>query len=91
MEQIGALEVNRRMLPQFQADVRIYHNVPGSREPTQQGYVLELREGITVIPQEMYTEVRLPILGLRAITRNDLKPIIDGKRRHITLKTEAWF
>jgi len=34
---------------------------------------------------------RLPILGLRALVRSNLKLIIDGKRREVTLKTSGWF
>ncbi len=34
---------------------------------------------------------RLPILGLRALVRNHLKLILDGKRRVVTLRTSGWF
>ena len=33
---------------------------------------------------------RLPLLGLRAILKNDLKLVIDGKRKHVSLRSPLW-
>jgi hypothetical protein len=52
---------------------------------------LEMREGVIVYPENAPNPARLPILGLRALVRNQLKLIIDGKRREVTLKTPGWF
>jgi hypothetical protein len=48
-------------------------------------------EGIVVYPEDVPNPARLPILGLRALVRSDLKLIIDGKRRAVALKTPGWF
>jgi hypothetical protein len=33
---------------------------------------------------------RLPLLGLRAILKNNLKRIIAGKRKHVSLRSPIW-
>jgi hypothetical protein len=43
------------------------------------------------MPDEAPGAPRLPLLGLRAISRSDLKLVIDGKRREVTLLTSGWF
>jgi len=53
--------------------------------------VFEMREGLIVYPDNAPNPARLPILGLRALVRNHLKLIIDGKRREVTLKTPGSF
>jgi hypothetical protein len=52
---------------------------------------LEMPEGLTVYPESAPNPARLPILGLRALVRNRLTLIINGKRRELTLKTPGWF
>jgi hypothetical protein len=51
---------------------------------------LRLKEGIGVYPDDD-NPARLPILGLRALVRNDLTLTIDGRRREVTLKSGGWF
>jgi hypothetical protein len=50
-----------------------------------------MHEGLILFPESAHNPARLPILGLRALVRNRLKLIIDGKRREVTLKTSGWF
>jgi hypothetical protein len=52
---------------------------------------LEMHEGLIVYPEDAPNPARLPILGLRALVRNRLTLVIDGKRREVTLKTSGWF
>jgi len=50
-------------------------------------FLMTLDEGISIVPEG---SIRLPLLGLRAIVRNNLRMVVGGKRRHVTLKT-GWF
>jgi hypothetical protein len=84
---IGHAAVNRQLLPPAKGDVWLYGNRRGTREPTGRKILLRMDEGITIYPDE--AAPRLPLLGLRAISRNDLRLIIDGKRREVTLK-KGW-
>ena len=43
------------------------------------------------MPHETPGVPRLPLLGLRPISRGGLKLVIDGKRREVTLRTPGWF
>jgi hypothetical protein len=43
-----------------------------------------------VFPEDLPNPARLPILGLRALVNSELRLIIDGKRREVTLKTSGW-
>ena len=89
LPRIGKVATNGREMPQFQADLWIHSNRPGTREPTSLSSQLKIDEGITVMPAGMSNAPRLPLLGLRAITRSGLKVTIDGKRRQVTLTSKA--
>jgi hypothetical protein len=70
----------------------LYYNEPGGvtvsgRSPIR----LAMAQGIAVSPEDLPNPARLPILGLRALVKNELKLIIDGKRCEVTLKTPTWF
>lgn len=91
MEQIGEVVVNRQTMPQYRSDLWIQRNQPGTRQPSEESHFLTLEEGITVIPEGMPGASRLPVLGLRAITKNRLRLLIDGDKRQVTLKTKGWF
>lgn len=90
LTRIGSVEVNRVLLPQYEADIWIHHNHRGTREPKGEASLLRMDEGITVVPEGTPGAPRLPLLGLRAITQNGLTLIIDGGRREVTLKTAGW-
>jgi hypothetical protein len=51
---------------------------------------LKLEEGIAIYPSEESNYPRIPTLGLRAILKNKLKLVIDGKRNHVSLRTSFW-
>ena len=91
LEQIGEVEVNRRRMPQYHAQLRLHRNRPGTRQPTPDSFPLVVDEGITVIPGDDSSAPRLPLLGLRSISRSRLKLIVDGNKREVTLKTSGWF
>ena len=47
-------------------------------------------DGIAIYPSDGSDYPRLPLLGLRAILKNNLKLIIDGKRKHASLRSPLW-
>jgi hypothetical protein len=51
--------------------------------------MLTLEEGIAIYPSDGSKYPRLPLLGLRAIIKNKLKLVIDGKRQQVSLRSPA--
>lgn len=88
---IGHSEVNRGLLPQVESAVWLHGNRRGTREPSEKKLLLRMDQGITLYPDGEPSTPRLPLLGLRAITRNGLILKIDGKSRQATLRTANWF
>ncbi len=78
------IRVAGSLVPIYRAGVWIH---PNSGKP----FKLELEDGIAVYPNDVTNPARLPILGLRAIARNDLKLIVESERKQVTLKTKWWF
>ncbi len=52
---------------------------------------LNLSEGIIIRPDEEVRRIRLPLLGLRALTDNELVTTIDGARLEVTIRTVSKF
>jgi len=46
--------------------------------------------GIAIYPDDGSNYPRLPLLGLRAIIKKNLKLVIDGKRKHASLSSPTW-
>ena len=57
-----------------------------SRE--QEPHPLKLQQGIAVYPDDIGP--RLPVLGLRALTQNQLHVAIDPERMRVNLRTPGW-
>ena len=89
MKRIGELEIGHQRVVQDAADVQLHRNVPGRAALQGDSYPLEMSQGISVF--EEGEAPRLPLIGLRTIVANKLRPVIDGDRRHATLKTKGWF
>jgi hypothetical protein len=84
--------IQKTEIPLAAAHVWVYCNEPGTNTPSDRAlFRLRTPEGIAIFPENVPNPARLPILGLRALVRTDLKLIIDGKRREVTLKTPGWF
>jgi hypothetical protein len=84
--------IQERKIPLAAANVWLYRNRPGTTAAADLPPIrLRTPEGIIVYPEDVGNPARLPILGLRALVRSDLKLVIDGKRRAVTLKTSGWF
>lgn len=79
MEMMGHLWVLKQRVPVVRSNFWLH-----GKEP----YQLEMKDGITVMPGSLAP--RLPLLGLLAITRNETRLVVDGKRREVTLK-KGWF
>ncbi len=73
------------------AYIWIHRNEPGRRDLRDvRPFELSLKEGIAVYPADGSNYPRLPLLGLRAIVKNNLKLIVDGKHRHASLRSPLW-
>jgi hypothetical protein len=88
LKRIGELEIGHQRVVQYAADVRVHRNVPGRAALRGDSYPLEMPQGISVL--EEGDAPRLPLIGLRMIIANKLRLVIDGDRRHVTLKTKGW-
>lgn len=85
---IAATREHGQRIPLRGADLWLHPNRYGKRERQSEAepYRLTLAEGIVVYP-ESTEEPRLPLLGLRALTHNKLRAVIDGAMRHLTVTT----
>ena len=83
----GTVFVGTQKIPLRAGNVWIHPNKPGDRELSgEPPFCLALEEGIGVYPKGMQNPARLPMLGLRGLTRNNLKLLIDGESRRVTLR-----
>jgi hypothetical protein len=90
----GQVRIGRTIVPLLDANLWLYANDAGrttvsDREP----FLLELPEGIAVYPDDSANPPRLPTLGLRAMLRNKLRVVIDGRKRHLSIYSgqSYWF
>jgi hypothetical protein len=86
------IRVQGQRIPLINAGLWLFPNEPGrlttsGRPPTR----LAVPEVIAVYPEDLPSPARLSILGLRAPVTSELKLIIHGKRRMVTLRTPGWF
>jgi len=73
------------------ANVWIHRNRTGMRDLREgEPFLLTTEEGIMIYPDDGSNYPRLPLLGLRAIIKNKLKLVIDGKRQHTSLASRIW-
>jgi hypothetical protein len=69
----------------------IHRNRPGRRDLREgEPFLLHLEEGVAIYPDDGSNYPRLPLLGLRAIIKNKLKLVIDGKRKSVSLSSPTW-
>lgn len=82
----SSASIGRNILFPKSAHVWIHCNEPGFATKSNLPPVrLRVPEGIIVYPNHIPNPVRIPTLGLRALVRNDLTLIIDGKQRQVAL------
>ena len=84
---IGHARVNKQLVELKDAAVAFYPNTPGKRD-AQRGnspHRLILPEGIAVHRSSDPFVPRLPLLGMRALVENNLRIMIDGQRKEVSL------
>jgi hypothetical protein len=88
---LGAMREGSRAPSLRFANVWIHRNRSGSRDLRDvEPFLLPLEEGIAIYPDDGSNYPRLPLLGLRAIIKNNLELAIDRKRRYVSLSSPAW-
>ncbi len=73
------------------ANLWIHRNRSGSRDlRVGEPFLVPLEGGIAIYADDGSNYPRLPLLGLRAIIKNNLTLVIDGKRKFVSLSSPAW-
>jgi hypothetical protein len=91
LRQIGKTKVGTEILPQYSARLYIHRNRTGERRLAGGTYALEMHQGISVVPDDSRFAPRIPLIGLRTITCNNLNILINGRRGEVTLRTPEWW
>jgi hypothetical protein len=90
---LGSGDIAEQPIEWHEATLWLYPNVPGTRDidPEKPPLLLEMERGIAVYPHDADPPgPRLPLLGLRAVLKNDLDWWLDPERRQITVQTRNW-
>jgi len=89
LRRLGTTRLDDKRLITREADIWLYSNWKGQLEYRREKppYRLNLNEGIIIRPDEGIRRTPLPLLGLRALTHNELVTIIDGARLEVTIRT----
>jgi len=86
LRRIGTARINRRTVELKEAQLALHRNIRGKRDDLKDDHeVLEMPEGIAVHEEGDPIAPRLPLLGLRALTINDLRLVIDGRRKELSI------
>ena len=88
----GMIREGDNICVRHEADIWLHHNVPGrpERRDDRPPLRLPVEQGIAVYPDAAGIPPRPPLLGLRALTENNLHLLIDGQRRQVALRTPDW-
>jgi hypothetical protein len=83
---LRGVKIARNLLPRCRANLLIHRNIPGKgiiakRSP----FLLSIPSGIII--QGPNEATRLPLLGMRGLVENNLRLVIDGRRREVSLRT----
>jgi hypothetical protein len=85
----GAMRDSQQRIPLHAASVWLQKNRPGERAlREQEPHPLKLQQGIAVYPDDIGP--RLPVLGLRALTENQLQVAIDPVRMRVNVRSPDW-
>jgi hypothetical protein len=88
LKSLGTTRLKGETLVQYRGDLRLHRNRPGTVQLGEGSHPLSLDQGFSLMPEG---SIRLPLLGLRSLIRNNLRLTVDGKRGEVTLKTAAWW
>jgi hypothetical protein len=88
---LGTIKEGGQRYPCREAFLWLHPNAPGRRDRRADRKPLRLRlgRGIAVYP-DTASSSHLPLLGLQALTENNLHLTIDGQRRLVGLRTPDW-
>jgi len=86
---LGAPRLEGKRLKTHEADVWLHSNWKGRHvmRTDRTPFRLNLDEGIIIRPDEDISRTHLPLLGLRALTDNELVTTIDGAHLEATIRT----
>jgi hypothetical protein len=88
------LSVYGQRVPLLDVDIWLYRNIPGHRDQLANAlpFRLQLDSGVGVCPASLNAP-RLPLLGMRALRRNDLQLFLDSRACRLWLRTPRrfWF
>jgi hypothetical protein len=86
---LGATRLGDKRMITREADIWLHCNLRGRRERRlgRPPFRLNLDEGIIILSDEEIKRTHLPLLGLRALTQNELVTTIDGARLEVTIRT----
>ncbi len=85
----GAITERGRRVPLRSAGLWLHRNVPGTREVRGSPHLLKIVDGIAVYPDE--SGPRLPLFGLRAVTKNELTLYLSGAAHRLSVSTPSWW
>jgi hypothetical protein len=87
---IGHARVNKQLVELKDAAIAICLNSTGKRDVLREEppHLLSLPEGIAVHGDKDPFAPRLPLLGVRALAKNCLRIVIDGRRKEVSLESE---
>jgi hypothetical protein len=86
LEEVKKILVNRQEVPLLKARVWVHRNKPGTAELLPRPVRQDVPDGIAVYPTGAPNPPRLPLLGMRLLTRNKLKLTVDGDKMRVSLK-----
>lgn len=84
---LGTMREREQRILRRHANLWVHANVPGSTARQKQKPFLLVVDGIAVYPDDQLRSPPLPLLGLKCITRNRLRMMLDGNRRRLSLYT----
>ena len=89
---LGTTQHGGTLFPLHAARLWIYRNQPHERDAFMEmaPYLLEMRKGIVVYPDNAPLAPRLPLLGLRALRENRLHLHLDAERGRVSLRSPDW-
>jgi hypothetical protein len=90
---VRGLGVTGQEVPLLGYNVWLHPNRPGQRDQyaNRPPFCLEMPTGIMIFSRQLGVGPRLPLLGLRGLVTNELQLVIDGKARHVSLRTARRF
>ncbi len=86
---LGGVRERGQRLQRHEASLWLHSNCVGTAEKAAREPIrLEVDQGIIIYPDNLSAVPSLPLLGLRALTDNQLRALIDGERRQVSIWTK---